>query len=194
MDKFSYGLGMGIAQNIANMHIENLSVDDLVQSFRDVLSGGTPAMSFAEAQKIVQDHFQQMMDKAAAQAREQSDVFLRMNKERPGVVTTASGLQYQVLESGKGRRPSLTSKVRCHYEGRFIDGTLLDSSIERGEPAVFPVNQVIAGWTEALQLMCEGDKWKLFVPWNLAYGEQGAGNDIPPYSTLVFEVQLIKVL
>ena len=110
------------------------------------------------------------------------------------MVTLPSGLQYEVLQSGTGRKPKATDKVRCHYEGRLVDGTLFDSSVERGEPAVFGVNQVIAGWVEALQLMSEGDKWKLYIPYNLGYGEQGAGGAIPPYSTLVFEVELLDVL
>lgn len=194
MDKFSYGLGLGIAQNLRSMGASDLNIDDFTRAIRDYLQGGTAAMTFAEAQKVVQSHFEEIQAQAAAAAREQGEVFLRMNKERPGVVTTASGLQYQVLKSGTGRKPKATDRVRCHYEGRLVDGTLFDSSIERGEPAVFGVNQVIAGWVEALQLMSEGDKWKLFIPYQLAYGEQGAGNDIPPCSALVFEVELLKVL
>ena len=194
MDKYSYGLGLGIAQNLLSMGANKLNVDDFAQAIKDVFAGNTPAMTFAEAQEIVTARFAEIQKKAAAVAIEQSEMFLKMNKERPGVVTTASGLQYQVLKSGKGRRPKATDCVRCHYEGRLVDGTLFDSSIERGEPAVFGVNQVIQGWVEALQLMCEGDKWKLFIPYKLGYGEQGAGKSIPPYSTLVFEVELLKVL
>lgn len=194
MDKFSYGLGLGIAQNLASMGANELNIDDFAQALRDVLAGNPTAISFAEAQQIVSAHFEEIQKKAAAAAIEQGEMFLKMNKERPGVITTASGLQYQVLQQGKGRKPKATDKVRCHYEGRLVDGTLFDSSIERGEPAVFGVNQVIKGWVEALQLMSEGDKWKLFIPYQLAYGEQGAGQAIPPYSTLVFEVELLKVL
>lgn len=194
MDKYSYGLGLGIAQNLVSMGANELNVDDFAQAVKDVLAGNTPAISFAEAQEIVTAHFKEIQEKAAAAAIEQGEMFLKMNKERPGVITTASGLQYQVLQQGKGRRPKATDKVRCHYEGRLVDGTLFDSSIERGEPAVFGVNQVIPGWVEALQLMCEGDKWKLFIPYQLGYGEQGAGQAIPPYSTLVFDVELLKVL
>lgn len=194
MDKYSYGLGLGIAQNLVSMGANELNVDDFAQAVKDVLSGNNPAISFAEAQEVVTAHFKEIQEKAAAAAIEQGEMFLKMNKERPGVITTASGLQYQVLQQGKGRRPKATDQVRCHYEGRLVDGTLFDSSIERGEPAVFGVNQVIPGWVEALQLMCEGDKWKLFIPYQLGYGEQGAGQAIPPYSTLVFEVELLKVL
>lgn len=194
MDKYSYGLGLGIAQNLLSMGADDLKLDDFVQALKDVFEGKQPAMSFAEAQKIVSAHFEEIQKQAAAAAIEQGEMFLKMNKERPGVVTLKSGLQYEVLKSGNGRQPKATDQVRCHYEGRLVDGTLFDSSIQRGEPAVFGVNQVIQGWVEALQLMREGDKWKLFIPYQLGYGEQGAGNAIPPYSTLVFEVELLKVL
>lgn len=193
MDKFSYGLGLGIAQQLSQMGAE-ISVDDFAQAIRDVLEGKETAISFAEAQQIVNAHFAEMEKQAHAAAIEQGEMFLKMNKERTGVVTLESGLQYEVLSSGTGRKPKATDRVRCHYEGRLVDGTLFDSSIQRDEPAVFGVNQVIAGWVEALQLMSEGDKWKLFIPYNLGYGEQGAGGAIPPYSTLVFEVELLEVL
>ena len=194
MDKYSYGLGLGIAQNLLSMGADDLKLDDFVQALKDVFEGKQPAMSFAEAQKVVSAHFEEIQKQAAAAAIEQGEMFLKMNKERAGVVTLKSGLQYEVLKSGNGRQPKATNQVRCHYEGRLVDGTLFDSSIQRGEPAVFGVNQVIQGWVEALQLMREGDKWKLFIPYQLGYGEQGAGNAIPPYSTLVFEVELLKVL
>ena len=194
MDKYSYGLGLGIAQNLLSMGADDLNLDDFVQALKDVFEGKQPAMSFAEAQKVVSAHFEEIQKQAAAAAIEQGEMFLKMNKERAGVVTLKSGLQYEVLKSGNGRQPKATDQVRCHYEGRLVDGTLFDSSIQRGEPAVFGVNQVIQGWVEALQLMREGDKWKLFIPYQLGYGEQGAGNAIPPYSTLVFEVELLKVL
>lgn len=193
MNKFSYGLGLGIGQQLLSMGAE-VSVDDFSQAIRDVLEGKEPLLSFAEAQQIVNNHFAEMEKKAHAAAIEQGEMFLTMNKERTGVTTLPSGLQYEVLQSGNGRKPKATDKVRCHYEGRLVDGTMFDSSIQRGEPAVFGVNQVIAGWVEALQLMSEGDKWKLYIPYNLGYGEQGAGGAIPPYSTLVFEVELLEVL
>ena len=193
MDKFSYGLGLGIGQQLLSMGAE-VNVDDFAQAIRDVLEGKETALSFAEAQQIVNNHFAEMEKKANAAAIEQGEMFLKMNKERAGVNTLDSGLQYEVLASGTGRKPKATDKVRCHYEGRLVDGTMFDSSVERGEPAVFGVNQVIAGWVEALQLMSEGDKWKLYIPYNLGYGEHGAGAAIPPYSTLVFEVELLEVL
>ena len=193
MDKFSYGLGLGIAQQLLSMGAA-VNVDDFAQAIRDVLEGKETALSFAEAQQVVNAHFAEMEKQAHAAAIEQGEMFLKMNAARPDVVTLPSGLQYEVLHSGSGRKPNATDKVRCHYEGRLVDGTLFDSSIQRGEPAVFGVNQVIAGWVEALQLMSEGDKWKLCIPYNLGYGEQGAGGAIPPYSTLVFEVELLEVL
>ena len=194
MDKYSYGLGLGIAQNMLSMGAEDIKLDDFIQALKDVFEGKPTAMSFNEAQEIVSAHFAELEKQAAAAAIEQGEMFLKINKERPGVVALKSGLQYEVLKSGNGRQPKATDQVRCHYEGRLVDGTLFDSSIERGEPAVFGVNQVIQGWVEALQLMREGDKWKLFIPYQLGYGAQGAGNAIPPYSTLVFEVELLQVL
>ena len=193
MDKFSYGLGLGIAQQLLSMGAA-VSVDDFAQAIRDVLEGKETALSFSEAQQIVNAHFAEMEKQAHAAAIEQGEMFLKMNKERHGVVTLPSGLQYEVLASGTGRKPKATDKMQRHYEGRMHNGTLFDSSVQRGEPAVFGVNQVIAGWVEALQLMSEGDKWKLYIPYHLGYGEQGAGGAIPPYSTLVFEVELLKVL
>ena len=194
MDKYSYGLGLGIAQNMLSMGAEDIKLDDFVQALKDVFEGKPTAMSFNEAQEVVSSHFAELEKQAAAAAIEQGEMFLKINKERPGVVALKSGLQYEVLKSGNGRQPKATDQVRCHYEGRLVDGTLFDSSIERGEPAVFGVNQVIQGWVEALQLMREGDKWKLFIPYQLGYGAQGAGGAIPPYSTLVFEVELLQVL
>lgn len=194
MDKYSYGLGLGVAQNMLSMGAEDIKLDDFIQALKDVFEGKPTAMSFNEAQEIVSAHFAELEKQAAAAAIEQGEMFLKINKERPGVVALKSGLQYEVLKSGNGRQPKATDQVRCHYEGRLVDGTLFDSSIERGEPAVFGVNQVIQGWVEALQLMREGDKWKLFIPYQLGYGAQGAGGAIPPYSTLVFEVELLQVL
>lgn len=194
MDKYSYGLGLGIAQNLRSMGAEELCIEDFVQAIKDVLEGKQPAMSFGEAQQVVQKHFAAMQEKAAAASQEQGETFLRMNKERAGVVTLPSGLQYQVLQEGEGRKPKASDRVRCHYEGRLVDGTVFDSSIQRGEPAVFGVNQVIQGWVEALQLMQEGAKWRLFIPYQLAYGEQGAGDAIPPRAALIFDVELLKVL
>lgn len=194
MDKFSYGLGMGIGQNLASMGVANMNIDDFVKGIKDVLSGAKTEMSHAEAQAVVNEHFKKLAEEAYAQNKASGEAFLAENAKKEGVVTLPSGLQYQVITEGTGKKPSATDRVQCHYEGTLIDGTIFDSSIKRGEPAVFGVNQVIKGWVEALQLMQEGAKWRLYIPYNMAYGEHGAGEMIPPYSALIFDVELIKVL
>lgn len=194
MDKFAYGLGMGIGQNLLSMGVNELALDDFVKGVKDVLAGGNTEMSHAEAQKVVSEHFQKLAEEAYAKVKEAGVSFLEENKKREGVVTLPSGLQYMVLKEGNGKQPKATDRVQCHYEGTLIDGTIFDSSIKRGEPAVFGVSQVIAGWVEALQLMSEGAKWRLFIPQEMAYGAHGAGEHIPPYSALIFDVELIKVL
>ena len=187
MDKFSYAIGLGIGQNLSSMGIQGLAVDDFAQAIRDVLEGNQTAISHNEAREIVNKYFEELEAKMSAVAIEQGKAFLEENKKRPGIVTLPSGLQYEVINEGTGKKPKATDQVRCHYEGTLVDGTLFDSSIQRGEPAVFGVNQVIPGWVEALQLMSEGAKWKLYIPSDLGYGARGAGEMIPPHSTLVFE-------
>lgn len=194
MDKFSYGLGMGIGQNLLSMGVKEMSVDDFIKGIRDVLAGNKTEITHAEAQKVVNEHFQRLAEEAYAVNKNAGEKFLAENAKKEGVVTLPSGLQYKVMTEGNGKKPSATDHVQCHYEGTLIDGTIFDSSIKRGEPAVFGVNQVIKGWVEALQLMQEGAKWRLFIPYDMAYGEHGAGEMIPPYSALVFDVELIKVL
>lgn len=194
MDKFSYGLGMGIGQNLLSMGVKNISIEDFVKGINDVLAGEKTALTHAEAQKVVNERFQQLAEEAYAKVKEEGEAFLAANKDKEGVVTLPSGLQYEIITEGTGKKPSATDRVECHYEGTLIDGTVFDSSIRRGEPAVFGVNQVIRGWVEALQLMPEGSKWRLYIPQDMAYGANGAGEMIPPYSALVFEVELIKVL
>lgn len=194
MDKFSYGLGMGIGQNLLSMGVSDINVDDFVAALKAVLTGAKPEMTHAEAQKVVNDRFQELSEQAYAKMKEEGEAFLAANSKKEGVVTLPSGLQYEVLVEGTGKQPAASDRVQCHYEGTLIDGTLFDSSIKRGEPAVFGVTQVIPGWVEALQLMKEGAKWRLYIPYQLAYGEHGAGEMIPPYSALIFEVELIKVL
>ena len=194
MDKFSYGLGMGIGQNLASMGVKSLEFADFVQGMTDVLAGGETIISHAEAQKVVNEYFNKLAEEAFAKTKEAGEAFLEANKKREGVTTLASGLQYEVINVGLGKKPAATDKVQCHYEGTLIDGTVFDSSIKRGQPAVFGVNQVIAGWVEALQLMSEGSKWRLYIPYDLAYGSHGAGESIPPYRALIFDVELIKVL
>lgn len=194
MDKFSYGLGMGIGQNLQSMGISNMSVEDFMKGISDVLAGGKTEMTHAEAQTVVNEHFRKLAEEAYAQNKNAGESFLAENAKKEGVNVLPSGLQYQVIAEGNGKKPSATDRVQCHYEGTLIDGTIFDSSIKRGEPAVFGVNQVIKGWVEALQLMQEGAKWRLYIPYDMAYGEHGAGEMIPPYSALIFDVELIKVL
>ena len=194
MDKISYALGLGIGQQIKNMHIEGFSIEDFSQSIRDIIEGNPTAMSSREAQQMLNEYFEKQAKEQAQQAIAEGKVFLEENARRPEVTQTKSGLQYEVLSEGSGRSPKATDTVRCHYEGRLLDGSVFDSSYQRGEPADFGLNQVIAGWTEGVQLMKEGAKYRFFSPYLLAYGERGAGSSIPPYSTLVFDVELIKVL
>jgi FKBP-type peptidyl-prolyl cis-trans isomerase FklB len=194
MEKVSYALGLSIGNNLLSSGIRDLNVEKFTQAIQDVLGGVQPEMNYEEAKATLDKFFRDLADKINAQNIQVGKEFLENNAKKEGVVCLPSGLQYQVLQVGTGKKPGATDKVRCHYEGRLVDGTLFDSSIQRGEPAVFGVNQVIAGWVEALQLMSEGDKWKLCIPYNLGYGEQGAGGAIPPYSTLVFEVELLEVL
>ena len=194
MDKFSYGLGMGIGQNLLSMGVSDINVDDFVAALNAVLKGEKPELTHAEAQKVVNDQFQKLSEQAYAKMKEEGEAFLAANSKKEDVVTLPSGLQYEVLVEGNGKQPTAADRVQCHYEGTLIDGTLFDSSVKRGEPAVFGVTQVIPGWVEALQLMKEGAKWRLYIPYQMAYGEHGAGEMIPPYSALIFEVELIKVL
>ena len=195
MDKFSYAIGLGIGQNLLSMGAKGIAVDDFAQAIKDVLEGNQTAISHTEARDIVNKYFAELEEKMNAANIEAGKKFLEENKKREGVVTLPSGLQYEVITEGNvGRYAKATYQVLCHYEGTLIDGTLFDSSIKRGQPATFGVNQVIPGWVEALQLMPEGAKWKLYIPSDLAYGAQGAGEMIPPHSTLVFEVELQKIL
>ena len=195
MDKFSYAIGLGIGQNLLSMGAKGIAVDDFAQAIKDVLEGNQTAISHTEARDIVNKYFAELEEKMNAANIEAGKKFLEENKKREGVVTLPSGLQYEVITEGNvGRYAKATDQVQCHYEGTLIDGTLFDSSIKRGQPATFGVNQVIPGWVEALQLMPEGAKWKLYIPSDLAYGAQGAGEMIPPHSTLVFEVELHKIL
>ena len=195
MDKFSYAIGLGIGQNLLSMGAKGIAVDDFAQAIKDVLEGNQTAISHTEARDIVNKYFAELEEKMNAANIKAGKKFLEENKKREGVVTLPSGLQYEVITEGNvGRYAKATDQVQCHYEGTLIDGTLFDSSIKRGQPATFGVNQVIPGWVEALQLMPEGAKWKLYIPSDLAYGAQGAGEMIPPHSTLVFEVELQKIL
>ena len=200
MDKLSYALGIGIGSQLAGMGAKELNIDDFAQAIKDVISGSELKVDNAEAQTLVQNFFQEQEAKQQAAAAEVGKVaktageaFLAENGKKDGVVTLPSGLQYQVLKEGNGKKPSATDQVVCHYEGTLIDGTVFDSSYKRNQPATFGLNQVIAGWTEGVQLMQEGAKYRFFIPYNLAYGERGAGAQIPPFAALVFDVELIEV-
>ena len=194
MDKFSYAIGLGIGQNLLSMGAQGINVEDFAQAIADVLNRNETAISHNEAREIVNKYFADLEAKMNAENIEKGKTFLAENAKKEGVITLPSGLQYEVIKEGNGKKPSATDRVKCHYEGTLIDGTLFDSSIKRGQPAVFGVNQVIQGWVEALQLMTEGSKWRLFIPSELGYGAQQAGEMIPPHSTLIFEVELIEVL
>ena len=194
MDKFSYAIGLGIGQNLLSMGAKGIAVDDFAQAIKDVLEGNQTAISHQEAREIVNKYFEELEAKMGAAAIEQGKAFLEENKKKPGVVTLPSGLQYEVLESGKGDSPKASDNVEVHYTGKLIDGTVFDSSVERGVPASFGVTQVIPGWVEALQLMHEGDKWRLYIPSDLAYGPNGAGGVIGPNMTLIFDVELLRVI
>ena len=194
MDKFSYAIGLGIGQNLLSMGAQGINVEDFAQAISDVLNRKETAISQNEAREIVNKYFEEQEAKMNAENIEKGKTFLAENAKKEGVVTLPSGLQYQVLQEGNGKKPGATDRVKCHYEGTLIDGTLFDSSIKRGQPAVFGLNQVIKGWTEGLQLMGEGAKYRFFIPSQLGYGAQQAGEMIPPHSTLIFDVELIEVL
>ena len=201
MDKVSYALGIGIGHQLANMGGSSLNIDDFAQAVKDVLAGNELKIKSSEAQQIVQAFFAEQEQKinkqrqeAGKMAKEAGEKYLAENAKKDGVITLPSGLQYQVLKEGNGKKPSAKDSVKCHYEGFLIDGTVFDSSVQRGEPAVFGLQQVIAGWTEGLQLMQEGAKYRFFIPYRLAYGEGGAGAQIPPFAALIFDVELIQVV
>lgn len=194
MDKISYALGLGIGQQLKSMNIDNFSIESFTKSIADVMNGAKTEISATEAQRMLNEYFQEKEAQVAKQNVAAGKAYLEENAKREGVISTKSGLQYEILTEGTGKSPKATDKVRCHYEGRLTDGTVFDSSYQRGEPADFGLNQVIAGWTEGVQLMKEGAKFRFHIPYMLAYGERGAGAQIPPYATLVFDVELIKVL
>jgi FKBP-type peptidyl-prolyl cis-trans isomerase len=191
--KASYGLGVLIGTNVKSQGGDSLDLDILTAAMRDVFAGTALKMDQQECMAVVQEYMQKAAEQKGAVARSAGKAFLESNKKQAGVTETASGLQYKVITSGKGKTPGPGDQVTVHYTGKLTDGTVFDSSVERGTPATFGVGQVIRGWTEALQLMKEGDKWTLFIPDTLGYGERGSGGQIPPYSVLVFDVELIKV-
>ena len=194
MENLSYALGMVIGHNLKGMGVKNLNATQFAQAVTDVLEGHATLLDDAEAQRTVSEFLQRQQAEAGKAVREEGERYLAENAQKEGVTVLPSGLQYVVLTEGTGAKPKATDRVKCHYEGRLIDGTVFDSSYRRGEPAVFPLNGVIAGWTEGVQLMAEGAKYRFFIPYHLAYGERGAGQAIPPYAALVFDVELIEVV
>jgi len=193
MEKVSYSLGVNVAKSVKNQGLESIDSEAIAQAFTDVFEGNELKISEQESNVILQEYFGKLAQKAQSQNVEAGQKFLAENAKREGVVTTATGLQYEVLAEGSGDSPKETEQVTVHYHGTLIDGTVFDSSVERGQPATFPVNGVIPGWVEALQLMKPGAKYKLFIPSDLAYGERGAGGAIGPNATLIFEVELISI-
>ena len=193
MDKISYALGLSIGNNFRASGIKGLEIDDFIKGINDVFNEAKPAIAFDEAQRLLQAYFKDLQAEKFEMNKQVGEEFLRINKEKRGVVTLPSGLQYEVLKTGDGQKPGPNDKVRCHYHGTLIDGRVFDSSIERGQPAVFGVSQVIRGWTEALQLMNVRSKWRLFIPSDMAYGAHGAGEAIEPNMTLIFDVELLGI-
>ena len=201
MDKLSYALGMSMGHNFKGTGSKTLNSADFAAGVASVYDGVKPEMTFDEAKRIVNEYFAKLEAEMQAEAAKQGEVnrkngeaFLTENAKREGIKVTESGLQYEVLESGKGDSPKASDNVEVHYTGKLIDGTVFDSSVERGVPASFGVTQVIPGWVEALQLMHEGDKWRLYIPSDLAYGPNGAGGVIGPNMTLIFDVELLRVI
>lgn len=201
MDKLSYALGIGIGTQLSGMGAANLNIDDFAQAIKDVIAGNDLKVSNKEAQTLVNNFFaeQEAKQKAAAEeagkaAKAIGEDFLAENAKKENVTVLPSGLQYEVIKEGNGKKPGATSQVKCHYEGTLVDGTKFDSSYDRGTPATFGLNQVIAGWTEGVQLMSEGAKYRFFIPYHLGYGERGAGASIPPFAALIFVVELLEVL
>lgn len=193
MDKISYALGLSMGQQLFSSGVEKLNYADLAKGIEHVLEKQQPEIAYTEAQTILNQFFTELEQKIAGQAKEAGEKFLAENAKRPEVKTTPSGLQYEIIEATIGQKPKATDKVKVHYEGTLTDGTVFDSSYKRGEPITFGLNQVIKGWTEGLQLMSIGSKYKLYIPYQLGYGAQGAGAAIPPYAALIFTVELLGI-
>lgn len=194
MDKLSYAWGLAMGQQLRAMGVQNLEISDFSNAVKAAFDGKEPELPLDEAQKLINDYLADLQEKAVAKAKEVGSKFLEENAKKEGVKVTGTGLQYMVEKEGTGASPAATDEVTVHYTGRLLDGTVFDSSVSRGEPATFPLNRVIPGGTEGLQLMKEGGKTVFFIPSELAYGAQGVPNAIPPHSTLIFEVELIKVV
>lgn len=194
IDKVSYSLGLSIASNLISSGIKTINQEAFNDAMNSVFAGQMPEIMPDEANNILQTYFEKIQNEKVKEAKEAGEKFLAENKTREGVVTLESGLQYKILNEGSGAKPTANDTVKCHYEGRLINGQVFDSSIRRGEPAEFPVGGVIAGWVEALQLMPVGSKWQLYIPSELAYGQHGAGAAIGPNETLIFDVELLEII
>ncbi len=194
MEKTSYAIGMNIGANLLQSGAKNINIEALSRGLADTLKGNKTEIQPREAGIILNRYFSQLEENKNSQTKNEGQAYLDANAQRDEVTTLPSGLQYEILKQGDGPKPLPTDTVKCHYEGKLINGNIFDSSYKRGTPANFPVKGVIAGWVEALQLMNVGSKWKLHIPYNLAYGARGAGEGIPPYATLIFEVELLDIL
>ncbi len=194
LERFSYALGMSVASNLIKSGVKTINPEAFVKALNDTYVGEMPELMPDEANKILESFMEKTNQNVSNGNLEAGLEFLAKNATQKDIVELPSGLQYKVLKEGDGDLPSLTDEVKCHYHGSLIDGTVFDSSVERGQPAVFPVNGVIQGWVEALQLMSVGSKWRLYVPPELGYGEQGAGGVIGPNATLVFDVELLEIV
>lgn len=193
MDKLSYAWGLAMGNQLKAMGVKDLNAEDYCDAVKAVFEGKELAMQPDEAQKLINDYLMELEAKATAAAKAEGEQFLKDNKLNENVKETPSGLQYIVEKEGEGDRPTAESEVTVHYTGRLLNGTVFDSSVNRGEPATFPLAQVIKGWTEGVQLMKEGAKYRFFIPSDLAYGPHGVPNVIPPHATLIFDVELIKI-
>jgi FKBP-type peptidyl-prolyl cis-trans isomerase FklB len=193
MDKLSYAIGMSMASNLMSSGLKDIDVESFVKAFKQVIGQETTDMTPQEANQTLQEYFSKLQKDMLTKNLEEGKAFLEENAKKEGVTTLPSGLQYEIITEGNGKKPKATDKVKCHYHGTLIDGKVFDSSVQRGQPAIFGVNQVIKGWVEALQLMSVGSKWRLFIPSHLAYGEQGAGASIEPNKTLIFDVELLDI-
>jgi FKBP-type peptidyl-prolyl cis-trans isomerase FklB len=194
LDTVSYGLGVNIAENLTNQGLEELNVAALAKGMEDYLSKSDLKLSKEEIGTLLNSYMQSLQGKAGEKNKIAGEEFLAANAKKKGIITLPSGMQYEIIKEGTGPIPTAENKVSTHYHGTLIDGTVFDSSVDRGQPAEFGVTQVIQGWQEALQLMPEGSKWKLYIPYNLAYGDRGAGGAIGPYSTLIFDIELLKIV
>jgi FKBP-type peptidyl-prolyl cis-trans isomerase FklB len=192
-EKVSYSLGVNIASSLKQQGFDEINLDVFMAALHDVLNERALQIDLATGGQILNEHFQKIQDRKFSKNVEEGASFLKANSTKEGVITLPSGLQYKILKEGNGAKPSAADEVTTHYHGTLIDGTVFDSSVQRGQPATFPVNGVIKGWVEALQLMPAGSKWQLYVPSDLAYGSRGASEQIGPHTTLIFDVELISI-